>query len=64
MAKTYVPTICDQVHDLAVFIARYRAVIRPAISTIDPELLPLFDALDAAVTALDSYRETLCPTTD
>lgn len=61
MAKTYIPKAVLDVHELAVFIARYGAVLRAAIVAVDPEAGAVYDTLATAVTAFDALRETLYP---
>lgn len=61
MARTYVPTLVDTIHELAVFMTRWNGIIRPALATIDPDSLVAYDAAFAAVIALDALRETLAP---
>lgn len=64
MAKTYIPTQVVEVHRLAIYLARYQAVLRPAMVAIDPSFGALFDALLAATLAMDAVAQTLYPVED
>lgn len=59
--KTYIPTQVIEVHKLAIYLARYQAVLRPAMVAIDSSYGALFDALLAAVLAIDAVSGTLYP---
>lgn len=59
MARTYVPKMLKDIHTLAVYLARYNAVIRVAITAADPESLPAYEALYSAIIALDGLRTVL-----
>lgn len=64
MAKTYIPTGVVEVHRLAIYLARYQAVLRPAMVSIDPSFGALFDALLSATLAMDAVSQTLYPLED
>lgn len=64
MAKTYIPTQVIEVHKLAIYLARYQAVLRAAIVAIDPDFGAVFDTLLAAVLAMDALSGQLYPLTD
>lgn len=64
MAKTYVPKLTDRIHELAVYMARYNAIIRPALAVLDPDSLVAYDALFQAAISLDALREVLAPLVD
>lgn len=61
MAKTYVPSIVLNIHQLAIYITKYNSVLRAAIATLDPEAVAVYDTLASAVLAFDALRETLYP---
>jgi hypothetical protein len=61
MAKTYLPTMVDDIHKSTVFLSEHNAIIRAAISALDPSALPAYDAALAALLALDALRATLNP---
>jgi len=64
VAKTYIPTSTVEIHRLAIYLARYQAVLRPAMVAIDPSFGALFDALLTAVLAMDAVSQTLYPVED
>jgi len=64
VAKTYIPTSVVEIHRLAIYLARYQAVLRPAMVAIDPSFGALFDALLAATLAMDAVSQTLYPVED
>lgn len=64
MAKTYIPTQVIEVHRLAVYLAKYQSVLRPAIVSIDPSAGALFDTMLAAVLAMDAVSGVLYPIGD
>lgn len=59
MARTYVPTMLRDIHQLAVYLVRYNAAIRVAIAFADPSALAAYESLYASVIALDGLREAL-----
>ena len=61
MAKTYIPTSVIEVHRLAIYLARYQAILRPAMVSIDPSFGAIFDTLLSAVLAMDAISATLYP---
>lgn len=61
MAKTYVPSIVIQVHELTRFVTRYNAILRPALATIDPDSVALYDTMYNALVAFDALYQTLYP---
>lgn len=64
MARSYIPTQVVQTHKLAVYLARYQAVLRPAMVAIDPSYGALFDAALTALLALDAVNQELYPIED
>lgn len=64
MPKTYVPTLCTEVHSLAVFLTRYNSTIRTFLDAFHPELVEAYTTLFNAVIAIDAVREQLCPKGD
>lgn len=62
--KTYIPTSVVEVHRLAIYLARYQAILRPAMVSIDPTYGALFDALLTATLAMDAVAQTLYPVED
>lgn len=61
MPKTYVPGMMIDIHQLAMYLARYDSQIRAAITLIDPDMLTTYAAAKAAVLALDELRNMLIP---
>lgn len=61
MSKTYVPKLVRDVHELAIYMARYNRVVRPALSVLDTDAVTAYDALYAAVLAIDALAEVLTP---
>lgn len=61
MAKTYVPSAVDDIHALAVYLARYNSVIRAYLTLTFPEYLATYETLYAAVSAMDAIRLVLRP---
>lgn len=64
MAKTYIPSSVIEVHRLAIYLARYQAILRPAMVSIDSSFGALFDALLTATLAMDAVSATLYPLED
>lgn len=59
MAKTFVPSMVTDVHDLNVYLTRYGSTILAATALLNPTAVPLVEALIASVAALDALRGTL-----
>lgn len=64
MPRSYIPTQVIEVHRMAVFMARYQAVLRSAIVAIDPDFGATFDTLFAAILAFDALATELYPVED
>lgn len=63
-SRTYIPTQVVEAHKLAVFMAKWNSVLRPAILSLDPSALSSYDALFASITAFDAFAQTLYPLGD
>jgi len=61
MGRTYIPSQVIEVHRMAVYMARYQAVLRAAIVDIDPDFGTVFDTLFAAILAFDALASALYP---
>lgn len=61
VARTYVPSLVKNVRELAIYIARYGSTIRPAIAVLEPTAVASYDALAAAVIALNNFFDELYP---
>lgn len=65
MSRTYVPSIAIDIHDLAVYIARYEGKLDAAIAVLgDAELVAAWVTFKAAVSALNAFTEILRPIGD
>jgi hypothetical protein len=61
MARTYIPTMLDDVHEITVFLSKHNAVILAAITAIDPTAVAAYSAVVTALQALDALNSTLNP---
>lgn len=61
MARNYVPSLRDKVHQEAVYIARYDAAITAFLTVASPEILGTYQAYKAAITALNAVLTELLP---
>lgn len=61
LAKTYVPSLMNDIHEIAVYLARYNSTIIAAITVIDPSALEAYNAVYTAILALDAFKQQLTP---
>lgn len=61
MARTYIPSAVIEIHRLAKFLARYQAVLRPAMVAVDSSYGAVFDQMLAAALAFDALSQQLYP---
>ena len=61
MPKRYYPSLFDQVHGVAVYLARYNSVILVTLGAVNPAAVTEYVALREAVYAFDALRAAIVP---
>lgn len=61
MARTYVPSLRDKIHEEAVYIARYDAAITAFLTLASVEALGAYQAYKNAIFALNALLDELLP---